>query len=67
TVMEYRKQGSKQVYYELVDEIPKEAIPREKKPDDPLYRIFGMDFIKAPVKWSAILSEPWRRFQRWHI
>nr|WP_258922246.1 LXG domain-containing protein [Heyndrickxia coagulans] len=37
TVMEYRKQGSKQVYYELVDEIPKEAIPREKKPDDPLY------------------------------
>ncbi|MEZ0118728.1 UNVERIFIED_ORG: hypothetical protein ABRZ91_002685 [Heyndrickxia coagulans] len=31
--MEYRKPGSKQPDYELVDEIPKEAIPGSENPD----------------------------------
>ncbi|MED4936139.1 hypothetical protein P9709_13980 [Heyndrickxia coagulans] len=35
-VMEYRKPASKQPYYELVNEIPKEAIPGSENPDDPL-------------------------------
>ncbi|WP_017551812.1 LXG domain-containing protein [Heyndrickxia coagulans] len=35
-VMEYRKPGSKQPHYELVDEIPKQAIPGSENPDDPL-------------------------------
>ncbi|KYC60499.1 hypothetical protein [Heyndrickxia coagulans] len=47
TAMEYRKPGSKQVYYELVDEIPKEAIPSEKKPDDPLYLDIWNGFYKG--------------------
>jgi hypothetical protein len=33
-VMEYRKPGSKQPNYELVDEIPKEAIPGSESPDN---------------------------------
>ncbi|WP_270577647.1 hypothetical protein [Caldibacillus thermoamylovorans] len=36
-VMEYRKLGSKQLYYERVHEIPKEATPVSENPDDPLY------------------------------
>ncbi|NCG68095.1 transposase [Bacillus coagulans] len=35
-VMEYRKPDSKQPHYELVDEIPKQAIPGSENPDDPL-------------------------------
>ncbi|MGG3432619.1 hypothetical protein ABER60_00045 [Heyndrickxia coagulans] len=35
-VMEYRKPSSKQPHYELVDEIPKQAIPGSENPDDPL-------------------------------
>ncbi|WP_235920049.1 hypothetical protein [Heyndrickxia coagulans] len=35
-VMEYRKPGSNQPYYELVNEIPQEAIPGSENPDDPL-------------------------------
>ncbi|WP_201028573.1 T7SS effector LXG polymorphic toxin, partial [Heyndrickxia coagulans] len=36
-VMEYWKPGSKHLYYERVNEIPKEAIPGSENPDDPLY------------------------------
>ncbi|WP_018664324.1 hypothetical protein [Heyndrickxia acidiproducens] len=45
--MEYSKPGSKQLYYELKDEISKEAIPREKKADDPLHMDIWNGFYKG--------------------
>ena len=52
-VMEYRKPGSKQPYYELVDEIPKEAIPGSENPDDPLLLDIWKGFYDGAGKLSV--------------
>ncbi|MEZ0118517.1 hypothetical protein [Heyndrickxia coagulans] len=51
--MEYRKPGSKQPYYELVDEIPKEAIPGSENPDDPLLVDIWKGFMMVPENPSV--------------
>jgi len=52
-VMEYRMLGSKQPYYELVNEIPQKAISGSENPDDPL-----LVDVKTHYKLGTLLLFP---------